>query len=52
MKIAVYSAKPNDREFLEAENHQRNFELQYFENPLTTETVAFTQGFDAVCVFC
>lgn len=51
MKIAVYSAKPYDREFLEAENHQRNFELQYFEDPLTTDTVAFTRDFDAVCVF-
>ena len=51
MKIAVYSAKPYDREFLDAENEQGNFELSYLEDPLTVETVSFTRDFDAVCVF-
>ena len=51
MRIAVYSAKPYDREFLDAENKNRNFELSYFEDPLTIETVSYTGDFEAVCVF-
>ena len=51
MKIAVYSAKPYDKVFLEAENRQRKFELHYFEDPLNLQTVTYTREFEGVCLF-
>ena len=51
MKIAVYSAKPYDKEFLESENSQGKFDLTYFEDPLTLQTVAYTSDYKGVCLF-
>ena len=50
MRVAVFSAKNYDREFLEAANVAR-FELRYFEPPLNEETVGLAAGFGVVCVF-
>ena len=50
MKIAVFSAKKYDREFLSAANGSRH-ELRFFEPHLSEETVGLAAGFDAVCVF-
>lgn len=50
MKIAVFSAKKYDREFLSAANASRH-ELRFFEPHLSEETVGLAAGFDAVCVF-
>lgn len=50
MKVAVFSAKGYDREFLEAANASRH-ELQFFEPRLSTETASLAAGFEAVCVF-
>jgi D-lactate dehydrogenase len=50
MKVAVFSAKKYDREFLSAENGSRH-ELRFFEPHLGEETVGLATGFDAVCVF-
>lgn len=50
MKIAVFSAKKYDREFLSAANAPRH-ELHFFEPHLSEETVGLAAGFDAVCVF-
>jgi D-lactate dehydrogenase len=51
MKIAVFSAKPYDRDFLDAANARSRHELTYFEARLTCETAALARGFGAVCCF-
>jgi D-lactate dehydrogenase len=50
MKIAVFSAKKYDREFLNAANGARH-DLRFFEPHLNEETVSLAAGFEAVCVF-
>jgi D-lactate dehydrogenase len=50
MKIAVFSAKKYDREFLCAANASRH-ELRFFEPHLSEETAGLARGFDAVSVF-
>ena len=50
MKIAVFSTKPYDREFLARANDSEH-ELRFFEPRLTNETVSLATGFEAVCVF-
>ena len=51
MKIAVFSAKPYDRQFLGAANAAEGHELQYFEAALGPESVALAAGHEAVCIF-
>ena len=50
MKVAVFSAKKYDREFLSAANGSRH-ELRFSEAHLNEESVGLAAGFDAVCVF-
>lgn len=50
MKVAVFSARNHDREFLNAANHSRHV-LHFFEPHLSSQTVNLASGFDAVCVF-
>ncbi len=50
MKIAVFSAKRYDREFLDSANAGRHT-LRYLESQLDEETSSLAAGFDAVCVF-
>ena len=50
MKVAIFSAKKYDREFISAANASRH-ELRFFEPHLNEETVGLATGFDAVCVF-
>jgi D-lactate dehydrogenase len=50
MKIAVFSAKRYDREFLDAANAGRHT-LRFLEPHLSEETASLAAGFDAVCVF-
>lgn len=50
MKIAVFSTKPYDREFLARANDSEH-ELRFFEPGLTNETASLATGFEAVCVF-
>ena len=50
MKVAVFSTKNYDREFLEAANAARH-ELRFFEPQLNLETASLAAGFAAVCVF-
>jgi D-lactate dehydrogenase len=50
MKVAVFSAKNYDREFLDAANASRH-ELHFFEPQLNLETAALAAGFGAVCIF-
>jgi len=50
VKVAVFSVKNYDREFLNAANGPLH-ELHFFEPQLNEETVGLATGFDAVCVF-
>lgn len=53
MKVAVFSTKAYDREFLDAANAaaQANHELIYFDAKLDPRTVPLVEGCDAVCAF-
>jgi D-lactate dehydrogenase len=51
MRIAVFSSKSYDKEFLSAANQNNERELVFFEPRLTSETAALAAGFPAVCVF-
>lgn len=51
MKIAFFEAKLFDQEFFDAANKPLAFEIDYFEERLTLETVALVAGHEAVCVF-
>ncbi len=51
MKIAVFSTKTYDEEFLKAANRKSRNEFVFFEARLTEQTVALAAGYPAVCVF-
>lgn len=51
MRIAVFSTKPYDREFLTEAVIGSAHECTFFEPRLTEQTVSLAAGFDAVCVF-
>lgn len=51
MKVAVFSTKSYDKEYLDKANASGSHELFYFEASLKERTVRLTEGFDAVCVF-
>ena len=51
MKIAVFSAKRYDREYLDAANVALGHTLKYHEAPLDLDTVHLAAGYDAVCIF-
>ncbi len=51
MKVAVFSTKSYDRQFLEAANSEHKHELVFFEPRLTFETNVLASGFPAVCSF-
>jgi D-lactate dehydrogenase len=50
VRVAVFSAKPYDEEFLTAANDGRH-ELRFLEPRLTLETVPLVAGAPAVCAF-
>lgn len=51
MRIAVFSTKSYDRQYLEAANQSLGHELSFFEAKLNQDTVPLAQGFPCVCVF-
>lgn len=51
MKVAIFSAKPYDEQFLNEANLEFGHELHFFENHLNEKTVCLAFGFPAVCVF-
>ena len=51
MKVAVFSAKSYDRQFLNQVNQKFDHELEFFEPSLDEQTVTLARGFEAVCVF-
>ena len=50
MKVAVFSTRVFDREYLDKSNTGGKHQLTYFETPLTNETADLSTGFDTVCV--
>lgn len=51
MKVAVFSTKSYDKEYLDKLNEGRNHELVYYESSLSLKAIKLAEGFDAVCVF-
>jgi D-lactate dehydrogenase len=51
MRMAVFSTKSYDRQFLEAANVHHNHELNFFEPRLTRQTMPLAEGFPAICAF-
>jgi len=51
MKVAVFSTKAYDRQFLEMVNANYGHDLTFFEPRLTPETAVLAEGFPCVCVF-
>jgi D-lactate dehydrogenase len=51
MKVAVFSSKPYDRQFLEAANGPYGHELYFFEPRLTADTASLAAGYPAICAF-
>lgn len=51
MKVAVFSTKPYDRQFLDKANAAGRHQLNYLEARLTGATAALAQGAGAVCLF-
>ena len=51
MRVAVFSSKPYDREFLAAANRAARHELVFLDVRLTEATAVLADGFSAVSVF-
>jgi len=52
MKVAVFSTKPYDQQFLELANREAHgHDLVFLETRLNGTTVSLAKGFEAVCVF-
>ncbi|WP_414527200.1 2-hydroxyacid dehydrogenase [Nodularia chucula] len=51
MKVAVFSTKAYDQQFLEAANSSYNHELIFFEARLSFSTAILAAEFPAICVF-
>lgn len=51
MRVAVFSTKSYDREYLNKFNISNKHQLTYFDTSLHTNTVDLIVGFEAICVF-
>lgn len=51
MKIAVFSTKSYDRDFLERSNREFDHDLKFYELKLTQHTASLAKDFPAVCAF-
>lgn len=51
MKIAVFSTKAHDKQYLEKFKEDFGHQITYFDTSLNTQTLDLTIGFDVVCVF-
>ncbi|MCC5913828.1 MAG: 2-hydroxyacid dehydrogenase [Balneolaceae bacterium] len=51
MHISLFSAKGYDREFFDEQIGESGHTITYFEDILSTDTLALAEGSDAVCVF-
>jgi len=48
MKVAVFSTKYYEKEYLDKYNEESKHQLIYFDNPLNIDSIDLTKGFDAV----
>jgi len=51
MKIAVFSTKPYDREFLEISNKEHQHQIKFFKYGLNSETMWMAKDYPVVCPF-
>jgi D-lactate dehydrogenase len=51
MRVAVFSTRPYDRQFLTEANASAAHELTFFEARLDAQTTELSKGFDALCAF-
>ena len=51
MKIAVFSTKSYDRQYLDEANQAAGHELFYFETSLNQKTARLSENFEGVCIF-
>lgn len=51
MRVAVFSTKSYDRDFLSQANASHGHELVFLEPRLAPETAPLAVGFEAVCAF-
>lgn len=51
MKIAFFDTKPYDKEIFDLVNTKFGYDLKYFKNHLSPESVLMAQGYDVVCIF-
>jgi D-lactate dehydrogenase len=51
MKVAVFSTRPYDIDYLDKANRYKRHELVYFESSLKPKTIRLAENFEAVCVF-
>ncbi len=51
MKVAVFSTKEYDRQFLEVANYDHEHELVFFEVQLNRNTASLANRYPAVCIF-
>ena len=51
MRVAVYSSRPHDEEFLSRANADHGHELVFHESRLREHSVKLADGFDAICAF-
>ena len=51
MKVAIFSTKSYDKEYLDKANAGSKHELTYYEGSLREKSVKLAEGQDAVCVF-
>lgn len=51
MKVAFFSTKSYDKQFMDQANEQFHHELTYFDTRLETSTAILANDFEAVCVF-
>lgn len=50
-KIALFDAKAYDIESFNSTNREFGFDIKYFENRLSDDTVSLAKGFNVVCAF-
>jgi D-lactate dehydrogenase len=51
VRVAVFSTKPYDRDFLRRANAGHGHDITFLEPRLSAETASLAEGFEAVCVF-
>jgi Lactate dehydrogenase and related dehydrogenases len=51
MKIAFYNTKPYDKLWFEPLGEEYGFQIDFFESPCNSASLALANGHDAICIF-